>query len=256
MDDYTKNKSDIRDEITLNLKELFVFLNSKIHIIIAALAVGAIAAFIITRFLITPMYISETQVYIMIRQSDEDGVTFSDLELSSQLSADYREFALSRPVLSEVVEALDFETSVGALEQMITIETAADARILRISITNEDPEHAKEIADTVREKANDRFTEIVGLNSVTTIEEGNLPTSPSSPNFITNIIIGSIIAALLTCLIQILIFILDDSIKTSDDIEYYLGLNVLASIPIRDRERNMHSSSKKKVKKASRKYSH
>ncbi len=247
------NIFNIDDEITLNLKEWFSFLCNKIYIIIIFAITGVLLSLVITKLLISPTYISETKVYVMARQNPENNVTFNDLELSSQLSADYIEFALSRPVLEQVAGQFNFDMNIGQLADNITIETAADARILYISVKNENPENAKKIADAVREAANQRFTEIVGMDSATTIEEANLPLSPSSPNLMVNLLIGGIIAFFIACMILTLIYLRDDTLKTADDVEHYLGLNVLASIPIRDKGFSANSASRKELRKAARK---
>ena len=257
MERYPENeKFSIDDEITLNLKEWFRFLFNKFYILLLAAAAGAVLALLITKVFITPMYISETKVYVMARQSSETTVTFSDLELSSQLSADYRQFALSRPVLEATAEQLDFDISAGALMQAISIDTAADARILNISVESDDPEHAQAIADVFREASNERFTEIVGIDSVTTIEEASLPASASSPNLAVNLIIGIVIAVLLICIILTFLYIRDDSLKTPDDVEHYLGLNVLASIPILEKGYGADAASYKAARRSSRKRSY
>ena len=105
---------------------------------------------------------------------------------------------------------------------MITTETPTDTRIMSISVTDDDPKEAKQIADTLRKAVSVQITEIMNADSVNTVEEGNLPTSPSSPNVKKNMMLGA------------LIFILDDTVKTPDDVEKYLGLNVLTSIPIQE----------------------
>lgn len=257
MEHYSANDTyNINDEITLNLKEWFLFLCHRVYIIILTVIVGGLLALIITKLIIPPLYISETEVYVMARQSTDTAVTFSDLELSSQLSSDYIEFALSRPVLEQVMNQLDFDITAGQLESSVTIETAADARILHISVENENPEYAKEIADTLREAANRRFTEIVGIDSVATIEEANLPVSPSSPNLAMNLIIGVIVAFVLVCMILTLLYLRDDRLKTADDVEYYLGLNVLASIPIEGKTPSVNNTSKKSLRKSPKRRKH
>ena len=67
-----------------------------------------------------------------------------------------------------------------------------------------------------------------------TVEEGNLPSSPSSPNTMKNMAAGGLLGLLIAAGIIVLVFVLDDTIKTPDDVEHYLGLNVLTSIPIQE----------------------
>ena len=84
----------------------------------------------------------------------------------------------------------------------------------------------------MRDSVSIQITEIMDADAVNTVEEGNLPTSPSSPSIPRNIAIGALLGLLLAMGVITLIFILDDTIKTPDDVEHYLGLNTLTSIPI------------------------
>ena len=98
----------------------------------------------------------------------------------------------------------------------------------------EHPKEAKQIADTLRKSVSVQITEIMNADSVNTVEEGNLPTSPSSPNVKKNMMLGALLGLVISMGFVVLIFILDDTVKTPDDVEKYLGLNVLTSIPIQE----------------------
>ena len=89
-----------------------------------------------------------------------------------------------------------------------------------------------DIADQIREAVSVQITEIMSAEAVNTVEEGNLPENPSSPSMMKNIVIGGFLGCLLAVGIILLKFMLDDTIKTPDDVEKYLGLGVLASIPV------------------------
>lgn len=60
---------------------------------------------------------------------------------------------------------------------------------------------------------------------------GRIPTSASNINLVSNIIVSFIIGVVLICAILIVFFIFDDKIKTPDDVQKRLGLNVLGAIP-------------------------
>ena len=83
------------------------------------------------------------------------------------------------------------------------------------------------------------------VDSVKTVEEANLPDSPSSPSVMRNTLIVAILGILISAGIIILVFMLDDTVKTPEDVETYLGLNVLASIPVYD---GANAKNKKRVK--------
>ena len=222
------------DEITIDLTELFIALWSKLHIILMAGVLGALIAFVGTNLLITPMYTSETKVYVLSRSDSNAGVTYNDLQTGTQLTQDYMELVTSRPVLEQVIAVLNLDMEPEDLQDMISVETPEGTRILNISVESEDPKEAKEIADAVRDSVSIQITEIMDADAVNTVEEGNLPSTPSSPSLPRNIAIGALLGLVLAMGVIVLIFVLDDTIKTPDDVEHYLGLNTLTSIPLRE----------------------
>ena len=220
------------DEITVNIKELFLALWSKIYIIIAASILGGILFFGGTKLLITPVYTSVTKVYILSRQDDSTGITYNDLQLGSQLIQDYIQLVQSRPVLERVISSLDLDLTPEQLSDMITIDAPTNNRILSICANSSSPEEARAIADSLRESVGEEFSQILDISSISTVEEANLPQAPSSPNVQKNVIIGVLAGFFISTVILSILFIMDDTIKTSEDIERYLKLNVLASVPM------------------------
>ena len=228
------NRDFENDEISIDLTELFLAVWNKIHLVILAGIFAALLAFVGTKVLITPMYSSTTKMYVLTKQDGSAGVTYSDIQTGTQLTKDYMELVKSRPVLEQVIAVLNLDMEAEELEDSITAETPVDTRILTIVVENKDPKMAKEIADALRESVSIQITEIMDADSVNTFEEGNLPTEPSSPSLIKNMAIGGILGIFIALGIIVLIFMLDDTIKTPDDVEHYLGLNVLTSIPIQE----------------------
>lgn len=220
------------DEITIDLTELFMALWSKLHIIIMAGVLGALIAFVGTSFFITPKYTSETKVYVLTRSDSTAGITYNDLQTGAQLTQDYMELVTSRPVLEQTIAVLNLDKTPEELKNMISVNTPEGTRILSITVQSEDPKEAKEIADAVRDSASVQITEIMDVDAVNTVEEGNLPTKPSSPSVKKNLVLGAMLGLVLAMGVIILIYMLDDTIKTPDDVEHYLGLNTLTSIPI------------------------
>lgn len=227
------NQNITEDEIEIDLVELFMVLKSKLHIILLSGILAALLAFVGTKLLMTPMYTSVTKMYVLSRQDSSAGVTYSDLQTGSQLTKDYAELVKSRPVLEQVIAVLNLDIEPEDLAENITVETPTDTRILSISVESDNPKEAKEIADTLRETVSSEIKEIMHAESVDTIEDGNLPKEPSSPSLKKNMVLGGALGVFLALAILIFIFLRDDTIKNPDDVEQYLGLNVLTSIPIK-----------------------
>ena len=210
------------EELTIDLAELFSVLWSKIYLIIL---VGLIAE-----------YTSSTSMYMLTRSQSGGTITSSDLQTGTQLTQDYMEMVKSRSVLEQVISVLNLDMSTQELSSSVTTENKTNTRILTISVSNEDPELVQEIANTLRETVSVKIREIMEIDAVNTIEEANLPSAPSSPNVMRNTMLGGILGVLITAGILVIIFLFDDTIKTPDDVEHYLGLNVLTSIPVTEGE--------------------
>ena len=223
------------DEVTIDLMELFSALWAKKTIIILSAVFMALVAFVGTKMFVTPKYTSVTKLFVMAKNDDTSAsATYTDLQTGSMLTKDYMELVKSRPVLEKTISKLKLDVEPEELAEMITTETPTDTRIMSISVTDDDPKEAKQIADTLRKAVSVQITEIMNADSVNTVEEGNLPTSPSSPNVKKNMMLGALLGLVISMGFIVLISILDDTVKTPDDVEKYLGL------PSRSRKEAAH----------------
>ena len=235
-ENYGMMNQEIQDaEVTIDLMELFSALWAKKTIIILSAIFMALVAFVGTKMFVTPKYTSVTKIFVMAKNDNTSASeTYTDLQTGSMLAKDYMELVKSRPVLEKTISKLKLDVEPEELAEMITTETPADTRIMSISVTDDDPKEAKQIADILRKAVSAQITEIMSADSVNTVEEGNLPTSPSSPNVKKNMMLGALLGLVISMGLIVLISILDDTVKTPDDVEKYLGLNVLTSIPIQE----------------------
>lgn len=223
------------DEVTIDLMELFSALWAKKTIIILSAVFMALVAFVGTKMFVTPKYTSVTKLYVMANNDDSSAsATFSELQSGSMLTKDYMELVKSRPVLEKTISKLNLDMEPEDLVDMIKTDTPTDTRIMSISVESEDPKEAKQIADALRKAVSVQIKDIMNADSVNTVEEGNLPTKASSPSVKKNMAIGALLGLIVSMGLTVLIYVLDDTVKTPDDVEKYLGLNVLTSIPIQE----------------------
>lgn len=216
------------DEIEINLIELFHALMKKLWLIILCLIVGAVAMGGYTKFFITPQYQASSMIYILGRETNISGV---NLQLSQQLTVDFETLAKSRPVIERVIEKLDLSYSYSEVSSMITVENPTDTSILKMIVTNPDPELAADIANQMADATADRVAEVMVTDKPSTVEDAVVPTAPVSPNLKKNIMIGGLAGAVLAAGVVTLLFLMDDTLKSEEDIRRYLGLNTLAAVP-------------------------
>lgn len=241
------------DEVEIDLGALFLALWKKLPIIILAGVIGFLLAFMVTKVVMTPKYTSTTKMYVLSKQDAASGLTYNDLQTGTQLTKDYMELVKSRPVVEGVIALLSLPYDYDELTEMIAVDTPEQTRILSISVESEDPQEAKMIADALRETVGVQITRIMDADSVNTVEEGNLPTEPSSPKTMQNLAIGLLLGMFLAIAIIVIIYIKDDTIKTPEDVERYLGTIVLTSIPTTEgskKSKKVKGLSTKKLKKA------
>ena len=241
------------DEVEIDLKALFFVLLDKVHIILLALILGALIAFFLSITLFQKKYESSTTIYVLNKQ-DESSITYSDLQTGSQLTKDYAKIIVSRSVTEQVIAQLNLKKEYPDMKdidhedlvKMITVTTPTDTRMIEITITDTKPARTQDIANTVREVSALHISEVMDIESVNVVDYAEMPIEPVSPNLVKNSVIGGLLGFLVVCGIIIVLFLLDDTIKTPDDVENYLGASVLGIIPY---DESIAMGKKKKSKK-------
>lgn len=217
------------DEIEIDLGELFRILKSKILIILLTVVVFAGAAGVITKFAITPVYSSSVQLYV----ASSDGISsLRDLTKETQLTQDYMAIVKTRTVLDQVIDSMDLKMDDQQLSGKVAVENPADTRILKITVTDEDPKEAKEIAQEIAKITASTVSSKMDTKKPTIIENAYLADAPDSPSLKKNIAIGALIGLVLSAGYITLRFIFDDTIRKEEDIEKYLKINTLAKLPL------------------------
>ena len=239
-------------EVEINLMELLPYL---LHwfwlILIVGLLTGAIA-FAYSAFAIAPKYQSTTKVYILSKQGNDEKITNSDYQLANNLTKDFKEMIKSRTVVETVIKECNLPESYGALAGNISVSNTTDTRIVGISVKDTNPARAQYIANAVREVAAVHLQQVMDLEAVNVVEEANLPTAPVEPSKKKYTLIGFLIGAVLCAAVLVLRYYMDDSIKTSEDVEKYLGMTTLATIPMFESEEDRKKKQKKKKKQQSK----
>lgn len=237
------------DEIEIDLLELFQVLLGRIWLILSAGLFLALVCFAISKFLITPTYESTTKIYIL-NKTESANVTYSDVQMGTQLTKDYAELISSRYVLEEVIQKLALEEDYKGLLGQVNVTTPSDTRIVAITVEDTDPVQAMHIANCIREVASDHIQNVMDIEAVNVVETANMPTEKAGPSCMKWTLIGGVLGCFVLCAFILLQYLLDDTIKSSEDVEKYLGLSTLALIPVA--ESAEEASKKKKKKKNSR----
>ena len=230
---FNRMSPQAEDEMEIDLLELFQVLLQKAWAIILCLVVGACAAFGVTKTMITPMYSASSQIYILTKTTSV--TSLADIQMGAQLTVDFEVLAKSRPVLEEVIDELNLDYTYEELVGMITTQNPSDTRILKMTVENEDPKLAKEIANAMAEVTAERVAYIMDTDKPKVVEEAVTPARPSSPSVLKNTALGGIAGAVLAVGVIVVIYLMNDTIQTEEDVRKYLNLHTLAALPLEKR---------------------
>ena len=235
-----------RDEIEIDLLELLHILLGRWWLILGIGFLAAVIALIISSFVLTPVYESTTKIYIF-NKNETASVTYSDVQMGTQLTKDYAELINSRYVLEEVIQklALD-EMEYDELLNKVSVETPTDTRIVSVTVEDTDPVQAMHIANCIREVAGEHIQNVMDIEAVNVVETANMPTDKAGPNIMVWTFLGGVMGVLLVCVMVLIRYLLDDTIKSSEDVEKYLGLSTLALIPAASEAGNSRKSKAKR----------
>lgn len=232
------------DEIEIDLIEVLMALVEKIPMMIAVGLFTALAAFLVSRFVIAPTYESTTKIYILNKQENSN-VTYSDLQMGTQLTKDYAQLIQSRFVLEEVIQQLGLDTGYEQLKNRVEVTTPSDTRIISITVKDHNPAQAMKIANAIREASAIHITNVMDIEAVNVAETADMPTQKASPSVGKVTLLGGFLGVFLVAAVAVVLYLVDDTIKTSEDVEKYLGLSTLALIPMAEGEKK----GKKKTRK-------
>ncbi len=216
-------------EIEIDVKDLIEMLLSKIVWIAGITILCLILAIAVTKVLITPTYQSTAKIYVLNTKSET--ISSSDMQVATSLTSDYKEMVLGRKVLEMVIVELNLDILYETLKKNVVVSNPPSTRILEITVTDADPQTARNIAGKICEVAAENIVVLMGVERVNIIEDANLPSSPSGPNLTLNIFIGILIGLISSFGIFALIYIFDDKINKPDDIEKQLNISTLGMIP-------------------------
>lgn len=232
MDENRMRRSN--EETEIDLVELFHVLLKKWWLLLAVCITCGAIAYAGTKLIIKPTYKSSASLYILNKTTSVTSV--ADLQIGTALSNDFSVIAKSRPVIDMSIEQIEKESGKkftrSYILKSLTVTNKDNTRILEISSVCENPEDACAIAQAVADSTAKRMAEITMSTGPTSVEKAEVNRNPVGPHAGKNAVIGALLGFVLVAGIIIILHLVNDSIKTEEDIENYLGVPTLVVIPV------------------------
>ena len=223
----------------LDLKELFnIFWHRKIEILLIVLIFGVIGV-IYTMGFVTPMYSASTTLVLASSGKNENlpdtGITTStatEVTVNSKLVSTYSELVKSKNILRQVISNLNMKIEEDTLRKNITVSSVKDTELIQITVKNEKPSYASQIANEIAKVFTEKVKDIYKIENVQIVDEAEVPNEPSNINHKKDVAIFALIGLVVSIGYVLLLNMLDTTVKTPEDIEEGLKLPVLAVIPV------------------------
>ena len=226
----------------LDLKRIADRLLHRMWLIVLVSVISAIVAFLITHFLITPLYQSSAMFYVNNSElSIGDttlGISAGDINASKSLVDSYIVILKARTTLADIIDYTGLSMTTSQLRSMISAAPVNSTEIFEIVVTSPDAYEAERIASAIVHLLPNRISDIIQGSSARVVDTAIVASRPSSPSYTKNVILGFVIAMLFCIIVIVLRLLFDTLIRTEDMVTQVTRYPVLAAVP------NMVSQSK------------
>ena len=233
------------DEETIDLLELLYALLGKWREIAAATVACALIAAIGVLFFVTPKYQASSTIYVISRK--DSAINISDLQIGTALTDDYIQVFHMWEVQEKVISNLDLPYTYNQLDGMLSVTNASNTRMLEITVTSESAQEAADIANEYAEVVRDYIAKKMATDKPSIMSTALVPTVPVSPNKTKSILLGALLGFVVSAGVIVVITLLDDTYKTTEDIKKYTGLVTMAVIPLEKSDEPKHQRADKQI---------
>ncbi len=205
-------------------------------IIIFSIIVGA-ASFLLSKFIITPKYDSNTTMIVSNSNQNNDpnnpqtNVELGQIQANKALISTYSEIVKSKGIAERVINNLGLDMDYEEFSSKVSIEPVKDTQIISVKVVDTIPERAMDIANETANIFKSSIGEIMNVDNVQILDGAILPEEASSPNIKKNTAIGIILGFVLGVAVVLFKEIADSSVKSSEEVTEYFDIPVIGIVP-------------------------
>jgi capsular polysaccharide biosynthesis protein len=221
-------------------EEIAVALLRRWWIVAVAALVAALVAFVLTSSQ-EKTYTASTRVMAIAEPPDY----WLDLYAKNRL-ASYKDLIANYDFVRQALEAAGSDIDPGLAQSKLSLAHSPDANIVQIVVTDTDAERAATIvnalADQFVRRNDEENAELLaqpraedagtpGHVTMLKLETPGPPTTASGPRVRVNTLAAGVLGAVAGLAVVFFLLYLDDTLKKTADLERYLELPVLATVP-------------------------
>jgi capsular polysaccharide biosynthesis protein len=240
MDQINNNQAPMEEGISLT--DLFKIIWANWTIVFLVTLWVAVIGILYTFVIVEPKYTAEATVSIEVEINETTTSDQSALSISQNLVNTVKAFAMTDLVLDAVIAEIPSLSNMTSaqLASKITISTVTSVPIIDISVEDESAILAQAIANKLIDKMVEKSDNYLLIKDrIKPIDYAKQPSVPSSPNKLLNIVISVLIGGILSLGIVFVKELFNNKFKSAEEMEKYLSINVIASVPGTVKERKL-----------------
>lgn len=210
----------------ITIQKLIAVLLHRLKFIILVTLLMGMLFFLYSKFIITPMYSTSSMIYVQNYSNDSitnDGykkIYGSDISGSSNLAKICVTLFKNSDQITSLYDGCYVDISVNENTFFITI-----------SVSGDDPQKCANVANQIADECQEVFKNFLEYGQIGNIRSAKVPERPYEPNNVKNTLYGLVAGLILSCVISVLLELIDTTIKADDDLQEMYGLPVFAEIP-------------------------
>lgn len=227
-----ENREMNNDELEIDLGELFKALKKNILLIVVISILCAIVGFVSSMFLINKKYNSEATIYITPKVTEQGTIDYNSIQTNSRMVNNYMEILKGETILAKVADQVGMESYEEVLNTL-TVSNPENTELISVSSETTDPELSQQIVSLVISTFTEDMMDILNLNNVTIINDAKVNENPVSPSVPKYTILGLAVGLVISCGYVFITFLFDKRLRTREEAENFLGVPVLATVPLK-----------------------
>ncbi len=217
----------------IDIRDIFRILYKRIKLIIIIPIIVVILSAVVSYFYLTPTYKAYTTLMLW-KDYGSGEVVYQDILFNRQLVNTYQEIAKSRLVAEETINRLRMTLTPSELSKKIEVSLIKDTEVISIGVTDNNPERAAIIANEVAQVFMDQVPLMIRMENVKVMDQAYPPENPIAPRPLSNMAVAGVLGIMIAVGLAFFLEYLDDTIKTPDEVQRILELNVLGTVPLLD----------------------
>ena len=216
----------------INIRDFLNYLKKYVLVIAAVALVLIIGVFIYDKSIKKPLYTTYTTIILTKSNEAQTGTTITqnDILLNQKLVETYSKIIKSKLVLEQVISETGVTYTAEELSENVNVEAYENTEMLKISVTDQDPELAASIANSIAQVFSGEIAKIYQINNISVVDVAVTPEEVSNNTLKRDLLIALFISIFGTIGVVFVVYYFDDTVKLTDDLEEEIGMPVVAKV--------------------------